>query len=287
MKFLFSRIGSKIINDYFFPYVMQPGRNMIQSLPLRMLTDQIAEPSWYREWFNSPYYHLLYSERDDKEAAAFIDQLLARIQPQPSDKMLDIGCGKGRHSRMLAAKGYFVTGLDISEESIREARLSENEHLEFFVHDMRRPYRTNYYNYVFNFFTSFGYFNTEREHNNAIRTFSQALIKNGLLVIDYLNVHYVEKRLVPNSETEKNNVHFKVTKWHDEHHFYKRVDIDDKQSQHGHFSFTEKVAKFNLGDFNDMLSFHGLQIQEVFGSYDFQPYDIQESPRLILFARKI
>lgn len=251
-----------------------------------MLSEQTAEPSWYREWFNSPYYHLLYSQRDDNEAALFIDQLLVRIHPQPSDKMLDIGCGKGRHSRMLAAKGYFVTGLDISEESIKEARRSENDHLEFYVHDMRRPYRMNYYNFVFNFFTSFGYFNTEREHYNAIRTFSQALIKNGLLVIDYLNVHYVEKQLVPSFETVKNNVLFKITKWQDEHHFYKKVDIDDRQKQHSRFSFTEKVAKFSLGDLNDMLSFYKLQIQEVFGSYDFQPYDIHESPRLIIFAKK-
>ena len=251
-----------------------------------MFFEQNAEP-WYREWFNSPYYHLLYEKRDDDEAASFINHLIEIIRPNPGDSMLDIGCGKGRHSKMLAAKGFYVTGLDISEESINEARKSENEHLEFFIHDMRRTYRINYYNYVFNFFTSFGYFNTKQEHLNAIRTFCQALRKNGLLVIDYLNVHYVEKYLTPQAEFNKNDVHFSITKWQDETHFYKKVEVEDKNKFNRPFAFTEKVAKFTIGDFNEMLSYHGMQIHDIYGTYDFKPYDLYESPRLILTAKKI
>lgn len=243
--------------------------------------------SWYREWFNSPYYHLLYEKRDDKEAAEFIDHLIEVIEPLSSDKMLDIGCGKGRHSRMLASKGFFVTGIDISEESILQARKSESENLEFFIHDMRRTYRINYYDFVFNLFTSFGYFKTEREHLNAIRTFSQALKKNGILVIDYLNVHYVEKHLNTGSVVEKNNVRFTITKWQDEFYFYKKVEVEDRQNIIESNVFTEKVAKFTLGDFNDMLSHYDMQIQKVYGTYDFKPYQENDSPRLIILAKKI
>jgi SAM-dependent methyltransferase len=254
-------------------------------LTLPMLSDQSVK-SWYRGWFNSPYYHLLYEKRDEQEAASFIEKLIEKLNPAPDASMLDIGCGKGRHSKMLAAKGFFVTGLDISEESIREARRSENDRLEFFVHDMRLPFRINYYDYVFNFFTSFGYFNTEREHNNAIKTFAQALKKDGTLVIDYLNVYYTDSRLVKESETTKNDVSFLIKRWSDDHHFYKNIVVTDPQSPSKALSFTEKVAKFKIGDFTEMLSYHGLQIQEVYGSYDFQPYDLHISPRLIIFARK-
>ena len=49
----------------------------------------------------------------------------------------------------------------------------------------------------------------------------------------------------------------------------------------------EKVAKFTLGDFTEMLAYENLQIQEVFGDYTFGRYDIKKSPRLIMIARKL
>jgi hypothetical protein len=45
--------------------------------------------------------------------------------------------------------------------------------------------------------------------------------------------------------------------------------------------------KFSLGDFTDMFAFHQLQIQEVYGDYDFAGYDIKKSPRLIMIAKKV
>ena len=251
-----------------------------------MLTDKPAS-SWYRSWFNSPYYHLLYEKRDDREAADFIDKLIFKIKPSPSANMLDIGCGKGRHSRMLAAKGYHVTGIDISEESIEEARRSGNERLEFLVHDMRQPFRINHYDFVFNFFTSFGYFNTQEEHHQAIKTFAQSLKKEGILVIDYLNVDYVESHLVKSSDTTKNNITFQIKRWSDQHHFFKNILVSDPGENAEPFSFTEKVAKFTLEDFRNMLAKESMQIADVFGTYDLQPYHIHESPRLILLAKKV
>lgn len=54
--------------------------------------------------------------------------------------MLDVACGKGRHSKTLASLGFQTTGIDISEDSINIAKLFEKENLDFFVHDMRLPF---------------------------------------------------------------------------------------------------------------------------------------------------
>lgn len=242
---------------------------------------------WYRNWFNSPYYHMLYFQRDEQEAAAFMDALLTHLHPPAGSRMLDVACGRGRHSIYLARKGYEVTGIDISEESILEALEEQTDHLEFFVHDMRLPFRMNYYDYAFNFFTSFGYFHTRREHDNAIRTIARALKPDGTFVIDYLNPHYVETHLVYKSEIQNNQVNFIITRWLDEDYFYKKIVVEDEENLHEPLVYTEKVAKFSLGDFNDMLSFQGLQIQEVFGDYQLGPYDVNLSPRMILLARKV
>ena len=123
----------------------------------------MAEQVWYKEWFDSPYYHKLYFERDEKEAEAFIRKLVEHLKPAKGSRMLDIACGRGRHSRTLSSMGFDVTGIDLSPSSIEFAKKIETGKLEFFVHDMRLPFRANYYDYAFNFFTSFGYFRTRRE----------------------------------------------------------------------------------------------------------------------------
>jgi len=87
--------------------------------------------SWFKEWFNSPYYHQLYFSRDEQEAAAFIHLLLERLQPPPGCLMLDVACGRGRHSKMLATEGYDVTGIDLSPASIEFAKQFESDHLHF------------------------------------------------------------------------------------------------------------------------------------------------------------
>lgn len=241
--------------------------------------------SWFKNWFNSPYYHQLYFKRDEEEAAAFINKLLQHLHPPADAYMLDIACGKGRHSRLLASKGFNVTGIDLSPDSIKAAKAYETETLQFFVHDMRLPFWMNFFDFAFNFFTSFGYFSTRREHDNAIRTVSQSLKEDGLLVIDYLNVHYAEDHLVHKSEVEIDGVNYFLTKWFDETHFYKKIVVEDDRLDKP-IEHMEKVAKFSLGDFTDMLSFQKLQITEVFGDYNFSDYHLHNSPRLIIIARK-
>ena len=240
---------------------------------------------WFREWFNTDYYHQLYYNRDEAEATNFINKLLQLLKLPQNALLVDIACGRGRHSKILAEKGYDVTGIDISPENISFAQQFETEKLHFYQHDMRLPFWINYFNCAFNFFTSFGYFRTEREHYNAIRTISNSLKPGGTFVLDYLNVHYAEDHFMHKAEKEIDGVNYYLTKWYDETHFYKKIIIED-HTLSAPLEFTEKVAKFSLGDFNDMFAFHHLQIQEVFGDYSLGSYDVKKSPRLIMVAKK-
>lgn len=245
----------------------------------------MAEKAWYKGWFNSPYYHKLYFERDEKEAEIFITKLISHLTPAAGSYMLDVACGKGRHSKTLASLGFDVTGIDISTDSIAFAKQFERENLHFFVHDMRLPAWGNYFDYAFNFFTSFGYFNTRREHDDAIRTITNSIRPGGKFVIDYLNVHFAEEHLVHNEVKEVDGTSYTIKRWDDETHFFKKITVTDA-SLKDPMEYTEKVAKFSLGDFTDMLSFQGMQVQEVFGDYQFANYDVRKTPRLILIAQK-
>ncbi len=241
---------------------------------------------WFDQWFDSPYYHELYFNRDEQEATDFIEALLKYLNPSAGSKMLDIACGRGRHSITLAKSPYLVTGIDLSYQSVIAAKANEKENLEFFQHDMRLPFRINYYDYGFNFFTSFGYFRTRHEHDAAIRTIARSLHLEGILVIDYLNTHYSEDHLVHEADIPVGEYNFHITKWMDETHFYKKIEVEHDLFTEPHI-FTEKVSKFSLGDFTEMLAFQGMQIQEVFGDYQFGPYHVRNTPRMIMIAKKI
>jgi SAM-dependent methyltransferase len=245
----------------------------------------MAEKAWYKSWFNSPFYHKLYFERDEKEAEAFINKLIHHLQPPPGSRMLDVACGKGRHSKTMAAMGFCVTGIDISADSIASAKQFEKENLDFFVHDMRLPAWGSYFDYAFNFFTSFGYFKTRREHDDAVGSIAKSLKQGGKFIIDYLNTHYAEDHLKHTDSKQIGDTIYNIRRWDDETHFFKKITVTDPSLADA-AEYTEKVAKFSLGDFTDMLSFQGLQVQEVYGDYQFNVYDVRKTPRLIIIAGK-
>lgn len=239
----------------------------------------------YKEWFNSPFHHKLYAERDKEEAKTFIHNLLQILQPPPGSRILEIGCDRGHHSKMLASAGFDTTGIDISPDSIALAKQSESESLHFFIHDIRLPFWINYFDYAFSLFNSFGYFKTRREHDDAIRTIGSGLRPGGVFVIDYPNVHYTEENIVYNETRQIDSTRYDIRRWHDDTHFYKKIEVSDPGLSHP-VTFTEKTAKFSLGDFTDMLSFQALQVQEIFGDYHLNEYHVNKTPRLIIIARK-
>ena len=245
----------------------------------------MAQQPWFRDWFNSPYYHQLYFERNETEASQFIDRIIRLLEPAQGSRMLDIACGRGRHALSLANKGFDITGIDISPAMIEMAHTLEKENLHFYVHDMRLPFRINYFQFVFNFFTSFGYFSTRREHDDALRTMSSALKPGGRLVLDYLNTGFAEDHLVHKEKKEMDGVVFYITRWMDEHHFFKKIEIEDEALGEP-LVFLEKVSKFSLGDFNDMFSYQGIQLMEVYGDYSLNRFELRKSPRLILLGKK-
>jgi SAM-dependent methyltransferase len=245
----------------------------------------MIDSDWFHDWFNSPYYHLLYRHRDEQEAAAFIERLIGHLQPPPGSRMLDVACGKGRHAVQLARHGFEVTGFDLSEESIAFAQQSAGPNLQFFRHDMRQTFHIKYFHYAFNFFTSFGYFDTRREHESAIRSIADALLPGGLFVLDYLNAGTLGDMPAVETELQLEGIDYRITKWSDAAHLFKRIRVVDK-GRGLEQEFTERVARFQLADFQSFFSGHNLVITETFGDYHFGSFEPLRSPRLILLAER-
>lgn len=246
----------------------------------------MQERTWFSEWFNSPYYHLLYSHRDDTEAKEFIARLIQHLNPLPGSLMLDVGCGRGRHSRQLAALGFKVTGIDVAPENISFAQQFASTDLTFQVHDMRNTFCAHCMNYVFNFFTSFGYFDTAHEHDRALHTMATALKKGGVLVIDFVNAAWAIQHLVEKEEKTIRQIHFEISRWHTEKHLYKKIVVTDEKKQM-QVSYTEKVALFSKQELTQMIEQQDLKIIKVAGDYQLQEFNNTTSPRLIFIAERL
>jgi SAM-dependent methyltransferase len=238
---------------------------------------------WFKTWFDSPYYHILYKHRDCDEAGIFIDNLLTFFNPPASSRFLDLACGKGRHSLFLNKKGYDVTGIDLSEESIKYASRFENDTLHFYVHDMRKLFRTNYFDYVLNLFTSFGYFENDRDDQSVIASASKALKNNGVLVIDFFNAKKVIANLKAEELIEVDNIRFTIRKKFENNFIIKQISFSDNGKD---FIFEERVKTLSLQDFEKYFANNDLKIINLWGDYSLGNFNAESSDRLIIAGRK-
>ena len=239
--------------------------------------------NWFENWFNSKYYHILYKNRDHKEAVFFLDNIIKNININ-NGRILDVACGKGRHAKYLNHLGFNVTGIDLSKNSIEFANKDSNENLKYFVHDMRSVFKKNHFDLVTNLFTSFGYFENQEDEQTTINAMSNNLKEGGLLLIDFMNVKKVISSLVKSESKEIDGIKFLIERKYDENHIIKKIIIKDKDSD---LNFQEKVRALTLYDFDVMLKKANMKIVDLFGDYSLNEFNAIDSDRLIIISRKL
>ena len=239
--------------------------------------------SWFTNWFDSPYYHTLYKNRDETEAQVFIDKLIDYLQIPKGSKLIDIACGKGRHAKYFEQKGMDVVGVDLSLNSINTAKKDENKNLQFSVHDMRENYQEETFDVVTNLFTSFGYFEDNKDEQKAINAMASNLKEEGLLIIDFMNAKKVIDHLVLNEQKTIDGIQFDITRQVKDGYILKDIRITDGEEQQ---QFQEKVKAITLADYSEFITNAGLKIIDIFGNYKLDNFDEEISDRLILICKK-
>lgn len=257
---------------------------------------------WYASWFDTSYYHILYRDRDYKEAGAFMRRLTQRLELSTTSHILDLACGRGRHSMYLNRLGYKVTGVDLSPSSIAFAKAQltnnttststiENEQsllpldpsrIKFEVHNMTVPHDEQF-NAVFNLFTSFGYFDDVADNVNTIKAIYANLQPGGYAVIDFMNAPQVVKNLVSYNEKTEEGITFKQWRRFENGHIYKDIKFTDQERD---YHYTERVSALELADFTSYFKKANLQLVDVYGDYHLNEYDLATSERLIMIVRK-
>ena len=246
-----------------------------------------GEP-WYSVWFDSPYYGVLYGNRDQMEADIFIGRLVRKLHTQPPAFALDVACGTGRHAVVLADLGYKVTGIDLSVPSIRIAKQHSGKDLRFQVLDMRAIEWQEKFDIVVNLFTSFGYFSDESQERQVLARIERALRPGGELVIDFLNAARTVAELVSAERTEREGILFDITREIRDGTIVKTIVVDDPSQDSSVRSprFQERVRLLTSDVLCGYLQDLGLIVESRYGDYFLNEFRPETSDRLILVARK-
>ena len=240
---------------------------------------------WYEDWFDRDEYELVYQCRDEDEAERAVDLVERLAAPDAGAEIVDAGCGRGRHARALARRGYRITGFDLSARALRQARRraeAEGLSVRFVQNDLRQPLCTTCADGVVNLFSSFGYFEKEADHQRAVQALAETLRPGGFLVQDFLNAPEAERTLVPEDTTRRGGVEINQQRWIEGDRINKEITLHENGAER---TFTESVRLLTLGDFETLYAAAGLTLRETCGDYDGRAY-AADSPRLILYAVK-
>lgn len=238
---------------------------------------------WFGEWFNSPYYHLLYQNRNTTEAQAFMDVLASFMGLKPDQKLLDLACGKGRHSIYLNQQGYWVEGVDLSEKSIEYAHQFSNDRLQFSVHDMREVYKPDEFDIILNLFTSFGFFKNDEQHLSAIQATAKSLKAGGYLVVDFFNTGLVINSLVRENTEQRGDITFHLKRYIEDQTVIKDIRFEDQGKR---YYYQEKVRALEEKDFRRYFAASNLEVVHLFGNYQLDFFNPSSSDRMIFIVRK-
>lgn len=239
------------------------------------------DTTWYASWFNTPFYHILYKDRNYSEAENFMYNLTNYLNIPENGKILDLACGKGRHSIYLNKIGFNVTGVDLSKNSIAYAKQFENDTLKFNVDDMCKPNHEQF-DAVFNLFTSFGYFEEDSEDILVLKNIKNCLKENGFFVFDFLNTSFVKNTLVKKEIKIVDGISFYIKREIVDGFILKHISFfADGENHH----YTERVKYLDLQKMNSFFEKVGLNLKYVFGDYQLNAFDENNSKRLILIAQ--
>ncbi|MBP1993290.1 class I SAM-dependent methyltransferase [Paenibacillus eucommiae] len=240
--------------------------------------------AWYQESFGSDYL-IVYRHRDFQGASHEVKKMTDWLHLGAGAEVLDLCCGMGRHSLALSELGYQVTGVDLSDVLLAEAkRMDTTGQVEWLRGDMREVPLVKSFEAVLNLFTSFGYFEDDTENGRVLHEVHRLLKPEGKFIIDFLNPDYVKANLVSESERSVDGSNIQEVRHIEDGFVRKRITISESGSADR--SYLEQVKLYDRASFEKMLTQANLQLDQVYGGYDGQAYDPEHSTRMIFVGHR-
>jgi SAM-dependent methyltransferase len=243
---------------------------------------------WWRRLFETTLYFELYEAQDVELAKTQVPQALALLDLTPPARILDVGCGYGRHSIELARLGFEVTGVDISEVQLGRAR-EKAQTVEVSVGFRQGDARTLEFEAEFDaaisMFLSFGFFETDAEHLAMLRGIARALRPGGRFLMDFWNREYEIQRF-DRWQVERTGDVFELEEW-DFDYLNGRLNWTNHAffPDGRHESWYHSIRAYTVVEVKALFEQAGLRLDAVYGGLSGTPYSI-ESQAAIFLATK-
>jgi len=219
-------------------------------------------PEWFEEWFGDDYL-ALYPHRDAADAGQLVQLIERYTRWTGAWRVLDVGCGPGRHAVALDRAGLRPIGLDLSRVLLRRAR--EVTTAPLVRADMRHlPIRARSMDACLSLFTSFGYFESDAEHARTLAGMAATLKPGGWFVLDFLNAAQVRARVRGETgalEPGERGSRLRRYLSPDQRHVIKEIHLADGRQ------FKERVRLYDAAELEAMLVAAGISVQHRFGDY--------------------
>lgn len=263
-----------------------------------------AVTDWFAEWFDTGWYDEMYASRDDREAKALVDWIGRVVPPGEAPRVLDLGCGRGRHAIALSALGYEVTGLDLSDRALKLARAraaAEGCDIRFVKGDMREALPERF-DMVVSLFTSFGYFERPEDDLLVLDAVASMVAPGGWFVMDFLNPGYVASNLVAAERKQLRTATVRIDRRIESGEPFPLVvkkmtftglseGTEETEGTRGSEgvsrTFEERVRLYPSRWFAEALGARGLVREKVLGGYAGEPYEEERSRRMVQVFRRV
>lgn len=230
---------------------------------------------------------VLFTEGRWENAPAEAEAMAALLGLTPGAEVLDLCCGVGRHALEFAKRGFRVIGVDRTAAYLDEARRRAEEEglaIEFIQEDMRRFARPKAFDAVINYFTSFGYFESEGDDRRVAANASESLRPGGVLLIEMMGKEILARIFSERGWREEDGMIILEDRqvspdWSKVHNRWIVLKNGERRE------VTLTTRQYSAAELSRLLRDSGFERVDVYGDLSGAPYDMQ-AKRLVVVAHK-
>jgi SAM-dependent methyltransferase len=240
--------------------------------------EQLFEPQRYLHFYDET----LTTENTPGQ----IDFIERQLQMVPPLRVLDLGCGHGRHALEFARRGYEVVGIDLMSGFLslaREQAQRESLEVEFVQGDLRTMDYSAVFDRAVCLFDAFGFF-TDDENEQILSNIARSLRPGGSLCLDLRNRDWMVRNLLPTTVLQKGS-DLMIDR-----HMFDTVTgrlVDHRLMVHGGVvaEVPFSIRLYTFTEIRTLLRGAGLTVREAFGDFQGNLMSMQRN-RMVVIADK-